>query len=364
MRRHMWRSILIVLSVGLCSEQTPAQEVVVGTYTLGRFQLESGGWIDNARVVYATYGRLNEAGDNAILLPQCYDCKVRDTEFLIGPARALDASRYFIVSSEMFGSGGSSSPSNTPTPLDGPRFPQVSIRDDVEASRRLLWDHLGVRKLQAVIGFSMGAQQAFQWAVSHPSDVRAIVALCGTAKTYPHGWLRLESVISALRADPRWKGGDYTEVPSDGLRAWAEHWASWMYSQEWWRLGLYRPQHSSPQAFVDAALAYWAKMNLNDAVLLARTWQAHDISVGAAFGGDIERALRSIRVPVLYMPSTTDLYFPITDAEYERSFIPLAKFVPIQSLWGHTAGAGASPEDAVFINREVGAFLGGIATNR
>src|SRR5438046_1059363 len=92
------------------------------------------------------------------------------THFLIGPGRALDPTKYFIVVTEMFNSGFSSSPSNTPVPMNGPRFPSIAIRDDVEASRRVLAS-LGVTHVQAVIDYSMGAQQAFQWAVSHPAFV-------------------------------------------------------------------------------------------------------------------------------------------------------------------------------------------------
>jgi homoserine O-acetyltransferase len=75
------------------------------------------------------------------------------------------------------------------------------------------------------------------------------------------------------------------------------------------------------------------------------------------FNGDTERALRSIKARVLYMPSETDLYFPITDARYEQAFIPHVAFAPIPSLWGHTAGAGSNPADLAFLNDHVAAFL-------
>jgi len=278
-------------------------------------------------------------------------------QFLVGADRALDPAKYFIVATEMFGSSGSSSPSNTPPPFDRSRFPRVAIRDDVEASRRVL-AKLGVQRLRAVIGFSMGAQQAFQWAVSHPTDVDAIVPIAGTAKTYPHGRVRLESAISALTADPRWKDGDYTELPADGVRAWAQHWSAWVYSQEWWRQELYRPRLASAEAVLAENVRTWSTTrNLNDAVQLARTWQDHDIGRTKGFDGDIEKALRSIRIPVLYMPGATDLYFPVTDAVYGRHILSNVKFVPIPSLWGHAAGGGGNPADAAFINREIAAFL-------
>jgi len=333
-----------------------AQQQTVQRFALGRFTFESGASIDDAHVAYVTWGALNAAKDNAILLPSWYGGRALSYQFLVGPDRALDPAKYFIVATEMFGSGGSSSPSNTPPPHDGPRFPRVAIRDDVEASRRVL-QGLGVQRLRAVIGFSMGAQQAFQWAVSHPSEVDAVVALCGTAKTYGHGRVRLESAISALTADPRWKGGDYTEPPLDGIKAWAQHWSAWVYSQEWWRQELYKPRSASAEQVLADSVRNWTTRNLNDAVQLARTWQDHDIGKTPGFDGNVERALASIRVPVLYMPGKTDLYFPISDAEYERGFLPKVTFVPIPSLWGHTAGGGGNPADAAFINAQIAAFL-------
>jgi homoserine O-acetyltransferase len=75
------------------------------------------------------------------------------------------------------------------------------------------------------------------------------------------------------------------------------------------------------------------------------------------FDGDVERALRSIKVPLLYMPSETDLYFPIGDARYEAAFIPGVTLKPIPSLWGHTAGAASNPADAKFLNEDIAAFL-------
>jgi homoserine O-acetyltransferase len=106
----------------------------------------------------------------------------------------------------------------------------------------------------------------------------------------------------------------------------------------------------------------WTTRNLNDAIQLARTWQDHDIGKTPGFDGNIERALASIRVPVLDMPGTTDLYFPMSDAEYERGFLAKVSFVPIPSLWGHTAGGGGNPVDAAFINQQIAAFLERLAS--
>ncbi len=129
-------------------------------------------------------------------------------DWLIGPGKALDPTKLCLVTSELFGNGRSSSPSNTPEPFHGPRFPVMTIRDNVEAVHRLLTEELQVHHLRAVIGFSMGAQQAFQWAVSYPDFMDRIVATTGTAKTYGHGIVRLEGQIAALTADPVFSKGD------------------------------------------------------------------------------------------------------------------------------------------------------------
>src|SRR3954469_786924 len=211
-------------------------------YVIENFKTESGAVLPKARVVYGTYGTLNAARDNVVLLPSHYMANHHGYEWLIGGDRALDTSKMFLVATELFGNGFSSSPSNTPEPFHGPRFPIMTIRDNVEAVRRLLADDLQITHVRAIIGFSMGAQQAFQWAVSHPAFADRIVAYCGTAKTYPHGVVRLQGAISALTADAAFADGNYTTPPVKGLGAWSRHWAGWVFSQEWWRRELFKPR--------------------------------------------------------------------------------------------------------------------------
>jgi len=330
-------------------------------FVIRDFRTESGVVLPEAHVVYTTLGTLNAAGDNAILLPSHYMANFSGYNWLIGsaPARALDPARSFLVLTELFGNGRSSSPSNTPEPFHGPRFPTVTIRDNVEAVHRLLTDELKVKHLRAVIGYSMGAEQAFQWAVSYPGFMDAIVATSGTAKCYGHGYVRLEGQIAALTTDPAWQGGDYPTPPTKGLEAFGVVWAGWLYSQEWWRRELWRTNTPTGTTFEQAWQAFRKRFSAdaNDYILQARTWQRHDVGTTKGFDGDVERALRSIKARVLYMPSETDLYFPLTDARYEQAFIHGVTFTPIPSVWGHTAGAGSNPADLKFLNERVAAFL-------
>ena len=92
-----------------------------------------------------------------------------------------------------------------------------------------------------------------------------------------------------------------------------------------------------------AAEAGWLRRDANNLLWQAKMWQRHNVGDTPGFGSDFEKALRSIKARVLLMPSETDLYFPVADAEYESRFIPDAKLVPIPSIWGHGAGAGRGP---------------------
>jgi len=369
-----WRSALLaaaalgpIIASGIAASAEPIKGIQ-HEFVIKDFKTESGVVLPEARLTYGTYGQLNAAGDNAVLLPSHYMAKYLGYEWLIGPGKALDPAKLFLVSTEMFGNGRSSSPSNTPEPLHGPRFPITTIRDNVEAVHRLLTDELHIKHLRAVIGFSMGAQQAFQWAVSYPDFMDRIVATSGTAKTYGHGIVRLEGQIAALTADENFKGGEYTSPPEKGLQAFAMVWTGWLFSQEWWRRELWKNPATPDLTFEQVVERYRTRFipgaDANNLILQMRAWQKHDLGGTPGFKGDVEAALRSIKVPVLYMPSETDLYFPLTDARYEAAFLRQGTLLPIPSLWGHPAGAAANPVDAKFLNENIAAFMEGRTTAR
>jgi homoserine O-acetyltransferase len=355
-------ALILAVAVGGRAQPTPppVHRGEHRSFEIDNFRTESGVTLPKARLVYGTFGRLNAARDNVVLLPSHYMANHHGYDWLTGPGEALDTSTLFLVATELFGNGQSSSPSNTPEPFHGPRFPVTTIRDNVEAVHQLLTKDLGITHVRAVIGFSMGAQQAFQWAVSHPRFADRIVATAGTAKAWPHGIVRLEGQIAALTADPAFNGGDYTSPPRKGMEAYGMVWLGWLYSQEWWRREMWKarsPSNTLEQEIESRRRTFFANNDANDLILQARTWQRHDVGTTPGFGGDVERALRSITVPVLYMPAETDLYFPIGDARFEASFIPRVSLVPIPSLWGHTAGAGGNPADRAFLNQQIGRFL-------
>jgi homoserine O-acetyltransferase/O-succinyltransferase len=359
-------ALLALASLAASAQSAPPQPQPVEvehTFILHNFHTESGVTLPEAKIVYGTYGQLNADGSNAVLLPSHYMAKMHGYDWLIGPGKALDPTHQFLIATELFGNGRSSSPSNTPEPFHGPRFPVMTIRDNVEAVHQLLTQELGVHHLQAVIGFSMGAQQAFQWAVSYPDYMDRVVATSGTAKTYGHGIVRLESQIAALTTDEAFKGGDYTAEPEKGIQAFSIVWTAWLFSQEWWRQELWRSEEPAGTTFEQVVEHYRTHFipgaDANDLILQMHTWERNDVGATPGFNGDEKKALRSIKAQVLYMPSATDLYFPVTDARYEAPFIPHCTLLPIPSLWGHPAGAGASPADKKFLNEHIAAFLKG-----
>jgi homoserine O-acetyltransferase/O-succinyltransferase len=155
-------------------------------FDLGDVVLQSGAVLPDARLAYRTYGALSAARDNVVVLPTFFGGDHLDNEIVMAPGRAIDPARYFIVVPNMFGNGRSSSPSNTPPPLDRAAFPHVTMYDNVVCQHRLLTERFGVSRIRLVAGFSMGAQQAFHWAALFPDMVRAIAPICGSAKTSPH----------------------------------------------------------------------------------------------------------------------------------------------------------------------------------
>jgi homoserine O-acetyltransferase len=330
-------------------------------FSVPGFRTESGTVLPEARLAYRTFGSPGAPG-GAVLVPSHFMAGSGDNEWMIGEGLALDPAEFFVVATELLGNGVSSSPSTTPPPFDGPRFPVTTIRDSVTLIGRLLEEGLGVHRLAAVVGFSMGAMQAFQLAVSRPGLADRVVALAGAARCYPHGVARLEGQLAALFTDPAFAGGEYTEQPVAGIAAFGTVWAAWLYSQQWWRDELWRetdPEATFASTMQEFREEFLPGADANDVVLHCRTWQQHDVGTTPGFDGDTHAALASIGVPVLVMPGETDLYFPVGDARYEAQDLAEPTLLPIPSLWGHPAGAGASPADQVFVNDAIRRFLAG-----
>ncbi len=330
-----------------------------GVFDLGELPLRSGGVLPEAKLAYKTHGRLDAARSNVILYPTQYAAQHDDVEWLIGPGKALDPDRYFIIVLDQLGNGLSSSPSNTPAPHDRMRFPAITIQDDVTAQHRLVTGGFGITRVALVVGYSMGAQQAVQWAVSHPDTVERIAPFCGTAKTTPHNVVFLEGLRAALTADAAWMNGDYQEQPVRGVRALARVYAGWGFSQQFHTQELYRQLgfESLPELLTGFWEKRYMRRDANNLLSMLRTWQLNDVGATPGFGGSLDRALGAIRAKATVLAAETDLYFTPDDVKADAARIPGSQFRVIPSLWGHMAGAGLNASDSQFIEAEIKALL-------
>ena len=327
-----------------------------GVFRLGKLALQSGAAIADASIAWKSYGRLSAARDNAILYPTSYSAQHPDLEWLIGPDKVLDPTRWFIVIPNMFGNGLSSSPSNS---ANYP--PLVTSWDNVQAQHRLVSEHFGIGRLACVYGWSMGAQQAYHWAAAFPDEVQRIVVNCGSARTAVHNRVFLAGLMAILEAAPEHLGeGRFSAEPAAAMRAFARVYAGWGLSQDFYRAGLHLSA-ATPDLEAFLKLGWEDRFGLRKAANLYAqllTWSAGDISANPLYKGDLARALRAIRAAVLLMPGASDLYFRVADNEAEARYLANCRLSPIPSIWGHRAGNPmTNPADAAFIRGEVGRWL-------
>ncbi|MGD0472950.1 MAG: alpha/beta fold hydrolase [Candidatus Velthaea sp.] len=327
---------------------------------IGDLALEDGGTIPDCKLAYVTFGKLNAAKDNAILVPTWYSgtSKIMEQVY-IGKGRALDPDKYFIVVVNQIGDGLSSSPHNTPAPHGMSQFPHVRIGDDVCAQHKLLTEMLGITQLALVTGGSMGAQQTYEWAVRYPDMVKRAAPIAGTARNTEHDFIFTQTLNEAIQSDPGWNGGEYrsnAEV-ADGLRRQAHLWTVMGWSTEFFRRQQYKPLgFGTADAFVTGFMEpYFTAMDPNDLLCMGWKWQRGDVSRNT--GGDLRAALGRIKAKTFVMPIDEDMFFPPRDCEAEQKLIPGSELRVLRSLGGHLALFGIDAEFTAQIDRILGELL-------
>ena len=330
-------------------------------YGLGDVVLQSGATLRDAKLAYKTFGTLNADKSNAIVYPTWYSGQHYENEWLIGPGRALDPDKYFIIIPNMFCNGLSSSPSNTPAPWNGPRFPRVTAYDNVRQQHRLVTEKFGITTLPLVTGWSMGALQTYHWGCLYPDMVQRILPFQGSAKCSRHNYVFLEGAKAALQADAAYADGWYTSAPDKGLRAFGRVYAGWGFSQTFYRVeaDLKIMGYASLEDFL---VGFWEGLFLardaNNLLGMLWTWQHGDISANEVFKGDFAKALGAIKAKAILMPCSTDLYFPPEDNEIEAKHMPNAELRVVDSYWGHFAGGpGTSPADIEVLEKALKELL-------
>jgi homoserine O-acetyltransferase len=196
--------------------------------------LEGGERLGPVTLAYETYGKLDSERSNAILVAHALSGDAHAAGFhegekgpgwwdsMIGPGKAFDTDKYFVISSNVVGGCRGSTGPSSPNPRTGrpygSDFPLVSIKDMVDAQCHLL-SHLGIERLLSVAGGSMGGMQVLQWMVSHPEKIRSAIPISTTLKHTPQQIAFNEVGRQAIMADPNWRGGNYYEdsPPARGL---------------------------------------------------------------------------------------------------------------------------------------------------
>jgi homoserine O-acetyltransferase len=234
---------------------------------LGDLRLESGAVIHDCHLGYRTFGSLDAARSNAVLVLTWSMGSSGDLVRQIGPGKLVDSARYFVIVADALGNGVSSSPSNSRR-QPGLAFPAFTVRDLVESQHRLVTEVFRLTHLHAIVGVSFGGMQAFAWSTAHPGFASKIVSITGTPRSTPED-------------RDRW-----------------QRWIVNMDAPSWRRAGRRLAKLEPRGAFAELAL------DEHDYARQAQAIIGHDVAT--AFDGDLTRAAQAVRARMLVVVSPTD----------------------------------------------------------
>ncbi|MCD8553409.1 homoserine O-acetyltransferase [Seleniivibrio sp.] len=306
------------------------------------FFFESGRVISSVTVAYETYGKLNEAKDNAILVCHALTGSAHAAGYnradeqrpgwwdsMIGPGKAFDTDKYFVICTNFlgscFGTTGPSSVDPSTGKRYGLRFPVVTIRDMVHLQKKLI-DHLGIKQLFCVAGGSMGGMQALEWGATYPDSVKSIIPIATGAYIIPMSIAFNAIAKFAIMKDPRWNGGDYydSEIPVDGL-AIARMAGHITYLSDPAFHNKFGRRYANFEGIYDFkgmfevenylrynGYKFTETFDANTYLYVLKTMDIFDLSYGR---GNLEEALSLIKAKSLFMTFTSDFLFPSYQTE-------------------------------------------------
>lgn len=326
-------ALLLALLVVACGgppapAPVPASRATIGDgeqqlTELGTCALENGETIQDCKVGYRTYGKIDANKSNVVLFPTWFTGTTARLTSVV-PGELVDTSRFHLILVDALADGVSSSPSNSRA-QPRLRFPRVTIRDMVESQRKLL-GALGVARVHAVMGISMGGMQALEWGVSHPEMVGRVVSIVGTPRLTSQDLLLWTAELHALESDVAYEHGDYAGRPA--LRAVLDVHA----------LMLSTPAHRAGETSREAFPA-WLAANESDASFDWNDWRrqleamlAHDV----ARGGSLDEAAKRLAPKALLVVAEQDhMVSPIPGKRFAGA--AGAKLVVLEGPCGHLA---------------------------
>ena len=338
------------------------------------FALDGGMVLTDVSIAYETWGTLNENATNAILICHAWtgDSHVSGSaedghptpgwwEGVVGPGKAIDTNKWFVVCSNVIGGCQGSTGPATARPEDGqlygPRFPVITVRDMVRAQVRLT-DMLGIRAWHSVVGGSMGGMQVLEWAVTFPDRVKTIIpiATCAQATAQQIAWGAIGR--RAIRLDPKWRNGEYYDA-AIGEGPWEGLAIARMISQVTFRSdNVFTERFGRALVDMDAdynGLGLWDRFEVegyldhhgdrlirrfdtNSYLIIGKAMDLHDIARGR---GSLDTAMSRIKAPTLVMGISSDILYPTYQQKQIHSILSEkgvdSTYVEIDSPHGHDA---------------------------
>ena len=327
---HSWRPAIAGLLMLLLAA-LPAQAQTDAIHTIPRFSFENGATMEGMKVGYTTWGKLNAARDNAILLVPGTSSGRMFAASHVGPGKAFDPDRHFIIGADPIGGGNSSKPADGM----GPDFPRYTIRDMVRAQHHLVTQGLGLTKLLAVGGSSMGSFQGLEWGVTYPDMAKGLILWVPAARSDRRFQTVVDTVEAMITLDPAWQGGRYTANPVEGIRRAGIVYFPWLYSDAY----LTGPALRDDATFDRAKFAFgegWAR-NWDAVSILWRYHASRNHDVSKPYGGDMAAALGRVKATALVIASSSDrTIWPDLTAEM-ITHLPRVNYLRIETDKGHLA---------------------------
>lgn len=351
------------------------KKIIVETHTIELFSdsrplvMECGKKISPVQVAYETYGELNAACDNAVLVCHALTGSAHAAGFssddpksagwwepFIGEGKGLDTSKYFVISSNFLGGCYGTTGSVSVNPKTGKPygldFPQMTVRDMVHVQKALI-DFLGVRKLRTIIGGSLGGMQVLEWALMYPDVVQSIIPIA-TASQHSPWCIGLNDIArQAIKNDPEWRNGDYYNFgqPEKGLSiarqiAMVSYRSDISFLRRFHRERLKTNGESNISRFdpenlfqVESYLRYQGKklvdrFDANTYLYITYAMDLHDVAFGR---GELNEVLSSISIPSLNIGIDTDVLYPAHEQREIASHIPHSTYREIKTPYGHDA---------------------------
>jgi len=305
---------------------------------LGTCALDSGEKIEDCRIGYRTFGKLDAARSNVILFPTWFTGTTQPLAKYF-PGSMIDTKRFFVVFVDALGDGVSSSPSNSRTQAHL-KFPHFTIHDMVETQRRLLREKLGVERLRAVVGISMGGMQALEWGVAHPDEMDRVVSIVGTPQLTSQDLLLWNAELHALDDSATYAHGEYQGHPKIPV------------VQDIHHLALTTPRQRITETS-RADYAKWAADLESDVAFDWNDWHrqleamlVHDIA--RAHGGSLEAAAKTVKAKTMIVVNANDhMVNPAPAMAWAKAMGDRATLIELTGPCGHLSTTKVCEGDVI-----------------